>query len=99
MESLFEGISSGAVGGVSGAYVRTPSGMYAGFLVEAGACGESRSYALFDIDQKDGRAIFRRFCKKPEKKLLAKAHYHYKALKNVEVETDTNSVCILFAHL
>jgi len=99
MESLFEGISSGVVGGVSGAYVRTPSGLYAGFHIEDGSCGDSRSYALFEIDPKDGRAIFQRFCKKAEKKLLAKAHYHYHALKSVEIETSTNSVCILFAHI
>jgi hypothetical protein len=98
MDNLFEGISSGAVGGASGAYVRTPSGLHAGFLVEEGSCGESRSYALFEIDQKDGRAIFNRLCNKSEKKLLGKAHYHYKALKNVEVETSTQDVCILFTH-
>jgi hypothetical protein len=98
MENLFEGITSYMVGGVCGAYVRTPGGLYAGFLVEEGSCGESRSYALFEIDKKDGRAIFNRLCNKPEKKLLGKAHYHYKALRNVEIETSTLGVCILFTH-
>lgn len=95
MEKLFEGIFSGGVVGAPGAYIRNPEGLYAGFLVETGSCGESRSYALFEIGE-DGLAKFSRLCKKPEKKLLAKAHYHFKALKNVEVKTRDGS-CLLFA--
>ena len=95
MDKLFEGINSGMVSGTPGDYIKTPDGLYAGFLVEQCSCGESRSYALFEVDKENGVASFNRFCKKPEKKLLAKAHYHFKALRNVDIKTDSGT-CILF---
>lgn len=95
MDTLFEGISSKEVKGVPGQYIRTPEGLCAGFVREEGSCGNSQSYALFSVDE-NNIATFKRLCNTPERKLLAKAYFHFHATESKTVKTSTKDECTLF---
>lgn len=95
MDSLFVGFVGGGFVCVENEPVLTPEGLYAGFLLGLGTCGESKSYAVFEV-RPDGSVEFKRFCKPAEKKALSKIVYHYHAVKNVRTVMTNGDECKLF---
>ncbi len=93
---LFEGFFGGGFVCVEGESVLTPDGLQAGFLLGSGTCGETKSYAVFDVSPKSKYAAFSRFCTRAEKKALAKILYHYRAIKSVRSPAIGGDTCLLF---
>jgi hypothetical protein len=95
MDSLFVGFSGGDFACTENEPVLTPEGLYAGFLLGAGICGESKAYAIFEVGA-DKQVTFRRFCTRPEKKVLAKIVYYFRAVRKVRTPLNDGNECKLF---
>ncbi len=95
MDSLFVGFfGTGFICGQDEP-ILTPEGLYAGFLLSVGTCGESKSYAVFEVGA-NKQVAFKRHCVPAEKRALAKIVYHFRAVKKVRTLLSDGSDCKLF---